>query len=109
MKHYSQFIQPLAWIIFYAFLASVFIANCFGYLDPDFGFHLRIGETIAQNHTVPHDQIYMWTLQGKTWVDHEWLANFFMYELNHIGGYLTVGLFFSLLPLLCLLIFNRYI
>ena len=102
-------LNRLAWIIFYAFLASVFVANCFGYLDPDFGFHLRVGETIARERSVPHDQVYMWTLQGKTWVDHEWLANLFMSRLDQIGGYVTVALFFSLLPLLGLLILNRYL
>ena len=99
----------IAWISFYIFLATLLASNSFGYLDPDFGWHLRVGESIAQTHTVPHNQIYMWSLAGKTWVDHEWLSNYITYELMNHGGYLAVTAFFILIPLLSLLILNYYV
>ncbi len=107
MKH--SWLAPLAWASFYLFLAAALLANSFGYLDPDFGWHLRVGQTIAETLSVPHDQIYMWTLRGQSWVDHEWLSNLLIYGLWQIGGYLTITAFFIIIPIVTLLILNRYI
>ncbi len=83
--------------------------NSFTYLDPDFGWHLRFGEIIWQTKSVPHDQIFMWPLEGKTWVDHEWLSNLVMYTLWSLGGYLAVSFFFALLPLATFFVINFYL
>ncbi|MCX6793327.1 MAG: hypothetical protein NTY12_04885 [Candidatus Falkowbacteria bacterium] len=99
----------LAWLIFYLALALILSVNSFGYLDPDFGWHLRVGENIAQSLSVPHDQIYMWSLPNKNWVDHEWLSNLITYGLWQIGGYTAVSLFFILLPLLGFILLNKYL
>ncbi len=96
------------WILFYIFLFCFIVWNSFSYLDPDFGWHLRSGEVVWQTKDVPHDQIYMWTLAGKTWVDHEWLSDLLTFGLWSAGGYITVTLFFALLPLLTIWLANRY-
>ncbi len=98
-----------AWIAFYIFIASLFTVNCFGYLDPDFGFHLQVGKDIIASGSVPHDQIYMWTLEGKTWVDHEWLSNVLTSGLWSLGGYLAVAAFFILLPLAGIILLNKHV
>jgi len=101
--------SKLAWLIFYVSLGIILTLNSFSYLDPDFGWHLRVGERIALEHSVPHDQIYMWSLAGKNWVDHEWLGNLATYGLWEFGGYTAVSIFFILLPLFGLIILNRYV
>lgn len=101
--------KKLGWILFYLFIFSFLLYNSFSYLDPDFGWHLRFGEIIWQTKSLPHDQIFMWSLQGKTWVDHEWLINLIMYGLWSVGGYILVSLFFALLPLLTIFIINKYL
>ncbi len=97
------------WILFYCLIFSLLIYNSFSYLDPDFGWHLRFGEIIAQTKSLPHDQIFMWTLENKTWVDHEWLANLVIYVIWSVGGYITLSLIFALLPTLTLYIINRHL
>lgn len=41
--------------------------------DLDIWLHLKTGEFIAQNKYIPSRDIFSFTLQGKPWVDHEWL------------------------------------
>jgi len=102
-------LRRAAWLLYYIFLACLLTANSFGYLDPDFGWHLRVGEQIATTHSLPSQQLYMWSLGDRTWVDHEWLSNLITFGLWRIGGYLSVSIFFILLPLIGILILNRYI
>ncbi len=99
----------IAFILFYLCIASVLGLNSFGYLDPDFGWHLKVGENIAKTMTVPSDQIYMWSLEGQSWVDHEWLSNLLTYFLWQQGGYIAISLFFILLPVLGLILLNRHV
>ncbi len=101
--------KKIIWTLFYIFLFSILLYNSFGYLDPDFGWHLRFGEIIWQTKNIPHDQIFMWTLQGKTWVDHEWLANLLMYVVWSTGGYIMLSIFFALLPLTALFLVNNFL
>lgn len=108
-KGSQNFMKKLLWILFYLFLFALLIANSFSYLDPDFGWHLRFGEIIWQTKNIPHDQIFMWTLAGKNWVDHEWLGNLLLYGLWSAGGYGLVTVFFAALPLLAIIIANRFI
>ncbi len=102
-------LAPTAWIAFYIFIVSLLTVNCFGYLDPDFGFHLQVGKDIIAGGSVPHDQIYMWTLAGKTWVDHEWLSNVLTSGLWSLGSYLAVAAFFILLPLVGIIVLNKHL
>ncbi len=99
----------IALIIFYLTLGSILGLNSFGYLDPDFGWHLKVGEKIAETMTVPSDQLYMWSLSGQNWVDHEWLSNLLTFVLWQQGGYIAISLFFILLPLLGLILLNRHV
>ena len=98
-----------AWLLYYIFLAALLAANSFGYLDPDFGWHLKVGETIARERSVPSEQLYMWSLGEAHWVDHEWLSNLITYGLWSLGGYVAVSVFFILLPLISLALINRYV
>ncbi len=101
--------KKFGWILFYFFIFSLFIYNSFSYLDPDFGWHLRFGQIIWQTLSLPHDQIFIWPLAGKTWVDHEWLANVLLYILWAIGGYILVTIVFAITPVLTLFVINRYL
>lgn len=99
----------LAWLLFYIAIALILGANSFGYLDPDFGWHLRVGENIALEKSVPHDQVYLWSLANQNWVDHEWLSDLLTYGLWQSGGYIAINLFFILIPLITLIVLNRYL
>jgi hypothetical protein len=55
--------------------------------DPDFWWHLRTGEYIVENGSVPHTDIFSFTSSDKEWVTHEWLAEVFIYLLFRAGGF----------------------
>lgn len=101
--------KKFGWILFYFFIFSILIYNSFSYLDPDFGWHLRFGQIIWKTLSLPHDQIFIWALEGKTWVDHEWLANLLLYIIWAIGGYIFVTITFAIIPVFTLFKINTYL
>lgn len=70
------------------FLGVILIAFLFTYIfvlahnalfDLDIWLHLKTGELISQNKFVPSHDIFSYTLQGKRWVNHEWLFQLIAY------------------------------
>jgi hypothetical protein len=83
-------------------LRRVFVAIVFGGIfilaarnitDPDFWWHLRTGQYIFENRSVPHTDPFSFTRQGQRWVAHEWLSEVFIYGLYRTTGWggLIVG------------------
>ena len=90
--------------LFYLFIFFLLLKNSFGYLDPDFGWHLKTGEQIWQTGAVPNLNYENYTLEGRTWVDHEWLMNLITYLIYHNFGYIVLSIFFALLIVAALII-----
>jgi hypothetical protein len=67
-------------------------------LDPDLGWHLKIGQDIIFTQAVPSVNLYNFSYMGD-WVDHEWLANAIMFKVYHQFGYQALVVLFSLLIL----------
>jgi len=63
--------------------------------DPDFWWHLRAGQYIVENATIPHTDPFSFTAQGKEWVTHEWLSEVFIYALFRAGGFALLTILFS--------------
>jgi hypothetical protein len=95
--------------VFYLFVFFILVKNSFSYLDPDFGWHFKVGEEIWHNKAVPVVEHYDYTLAGRTWVDHEWLMNLITYFINHNFGYIVLSIFFALLMTVTLLIQLQFI
>lgn len=93
-------IRLLFWLSAMALFLSLIINVSYINLDPDLGWHLKIGQDILASRSLPHDQIYMHTLPGVSWVDHEWLANAAMYLIYAKSGY--IGLVFAFVILIML-------
>jgi len=93
-------------ITFYIFIFFLLLRNSFNYLDPDLGWHLKVGEEIAQSQLVPDINNYNYVFTGH-WVDHEWLSNFVIYEIYNNFGYLALSVFFAALMVLVLILLNR--
>lgn len=66
-------------------------------LDPDLGWHLRIGQQIVYSGQIPQLDNLTHTMAGYEWVDHEWLINSVLYFLYANGLWLAAVLGFSLL------------
>lgn len=77
--------------------------------DPDFWWHLRTGQFIAETFSIPHTDIFSHTNFGKPWVTHEWLSELFIYTIFRLGSFpllvfvfaAIITLAFALIYLLC--------
>jgi hypothetical protein len=96
--------RKITLVALYLFIFSLLLKNSFSYLDPDFGWHFKTGEAIWQNRAVPDINNEDYTLLGTHWVDHEWLAELFIYSVNHSLGYVAVNIAFALIIIAALLV-----
>jgi hypothetical protein len=60
--------------------------------DTDTWWHLRSGEYILRTHSIPRHDVFSYTVAGKPWIDHGWLAQIFIYLLYAAFGYAGLGL-----------------
>ncbi len=60
--------------------------------DPDFYWHLKAGEFIAQAGAVPTTDPFSWTFPGKAWFAHEWLSELIFHAALNAGGFLAISL-----------------
>ncbi len=96
------------WVLFYFLLFGLLLRGGFSYLDPDFGWHLKVGEEIIASYQVPHANPYNYTYVGN-WVDHEWLSNAVIALIYHNLGYGFLVVLFALLIILVLVLLNYFV
>lgn len=96
--------KVLIWSLFYLLILTILLNQSFNHLDPDLGWHLKVGQDITTEQNVPAMEYYNYTLEGKTWVDHEWLSNALSFILYDKLSYVSLALFFSLLVIIALLL-----
>lgn len=70
-------------------------------LDPDFGWHIRMGQIISQTG-IPKTDPLSYTMPSFPFVDHEWLTNLLIYKLYSLTNYEVVAAVYSFLALLVL-------
>jgi hypothetical protein len=63
--------------------------------DPDLWWHLRTGQWIVENHSVPHADPFSFTRAGQPWISHEWLSDLLFYGLWRLGGFGALIVFAS--------------
>ncbi|MEP7105215.1 MAG: hypothetical protein ABI838_05160, partial [Chloroflexota bacterium] len=64
--------------------------------DPDFWWHLRIGQWMLANGLPRHD-IFTYTVADHVWTDHEYLTEIGMAALAGAGGLVAVSIAFGVL------------
>ncbi|MFA6417375.1 MAG: hypothetical protein WCW61_04260 [Patescibacteria group bacterium] len=96
------------WILFYFLVFLIVIRAGFSYLDPDFGWHLKVGQEIALTGQVPNANLYNYTYTGD-WVDHEWLSNLALYHLYDFAGYEALVILFALVIIATLILLNIFV
>jgi hypothetical protein len=65
--------------------------------DPDFWWHLRIGEWMLQSRALPSHDIFTYTATAHTWTDHEYLTEVLMALAYRAGGPLALSIGFGFL------------
>ncbi len=96
------------WFFLYFFIFCLLLRNSFGYLDPDFGWHLKVGQDIARTALVPQSNNFNYSFTGD-WVDHEWLSNFVTFLVYEKSGYIVLSIAFALLVVFTLIILNFFV
>ncbi|MEW6557615.1 MAG: tetratricopeptide repeat protein [Elusimicrobiota bacterium] len=73
--------------------------------DFDIWWHLKTGEYIIKNHTIPHSDIFSYTASKKEWIDSQWLFQviaYKVYEFTGINGLIFMQAFIISITLLFL-------
>lgn len=68
------------------------------FLDPDFGWHLKMGEFILL-HGIPATDPFSYTMPSYPFVDHEWLTNVLIAKVMVGWGYNFLGVVLAVLTL----------
>ncbi len=73
-------------------LAMILLARLTRFIEPDFFMHLRVGQWILENRTVPRIDVFSHVAEGLPWTDHEWLFQVLLYGLHKLGGWPLLAL-----------------
>ncbi len=65
--------------------------------DPDYFWHLRTGQYLFEQRTLPVGDIFSYTQAGQPWILHEWLFEILLYCIHAMLGPFGVKLITSLL------------
>ena len=55
--------------------------------DPDLWWHLKVGATIWNTHSIPSADSFSFTAANHAWIAHEWLSETVIYGAYRAGGY----------------------
>ena len=76
---------PAAISFLLAVLAVLTVRSRFD--DPDMWWHLKLGQSIWNTHTIPSTDLYSYTTNHYAYVAHEWLAQLTIYGAYKLAGY----------------------
>lgn len=87
------------WLLAVPILAYAFAVPFLSPTDPDYWWHARTGQFIAETGTIPRVDDYSFTVLGQPWVSHEWLSDLLMFHIARQFGYGGVAALFGLVGL----------
>ena len=101
---HSATLLIIAKIIFVALIALGFWYIAVKNLDPDMGWHLRVGEQIVNTGEIPRHDTFSHTMPGFEWVDHEWLVDAWLWRMQNLNLWWVVTAVFTALAFLPFLV-----
>lgn len=84
-------------LVVFLMLIVNFFNNFFNIVDPDYFWHYKAGEYIAENKVVPEHDLFSFTMPSFAWVDHEWLSDTILYTIEKNVGEVSLSFFYLLL------------
>jgi len=75
------------WLSVGALFALVTFSSSLEIKDLDLWLHLRMGEWICHHGFVPSYDVLSCTISGKPWVNHEWLFQVLVYQVQQLYGF----------------------
>lgn len=103
MKAVSTIIKSFKIPALFIFFSYLVLCACYNLGGADYLFHTKAGEYISASKTIPKEDIFSFTMSGKSWVDHEWLYQVLVYHLHHSFG--LEGLFLFRIVVFSLIFF----
>lgn len=82
---------------------AVFFSRSAIYIDPDFGWHIRMGQIILKSG-IPKSDPLSYTMPSYPFVDHEWLTNLIIAKLYPLASSLGLAAVYATLATSALLI-----
>ncbi len=73
----------------------------------DLWWHLKTGELITEQHTIPTTDPFSFTRDGERWVTHEWLSEIVLFVVSYAAG--DSGLIIAKSILIALILFILYL
>ena len=80
----------MAWVAGFALALSAFFLPI---INPDIFWHFSAARYMTEHLAVPRADFLSWTMQGREWVDFEWLSQLILYGLYKSGGFRVLLLF----------------
>lgn len=77
--------------------------------DGDTGYHIRAGEWILENFSIPRLDIFSFHSPPLPWTAHEWLSEVIMAQVHQVSGLTGIVIFFTLLLALTFYLLFRMI
>jgi len=63
--------------------------------DGDTGYHIRAGEYIIENYSIPKEDIFSYLSPPPKWIAHEWLSEVIMAVIHDLTGLTGIVIFFT--------------
>jgi hypothetical protein len=76
-------------------------------VDPDLWWHLKTGQLIVAQRSIPRADPFSYTAAGKPWIAHEWLTDVLLFELQQSSG--SGGLIVAFALVVCAAFFLLYL
>ena len=96
MNHTRNTVHPVKKVLSFPamlislLLALVWVLSSGKAADPDIWWHLRNAEYLFQNHHLPNQDMYSFSVAGAPWMNHEWLAEIPFYLAWRAAGLLGI-------------------
>lgn len=97
--------------LFYVLFFVLLLKNSFSGLDPDFGWHLKMGEDISLLKEVNYENYYnfIFPATDNYWLNHEWLSDFLLYQGYSNFGYIFINIVFAFIIVFSIFLLNNFI
>ena len=105
---FSKNRSKLAVLFFAGLIVFAFVVSFAPVDDPDVWWHIRTGQYIIENHTIPDKDIYSHTAFGHDWITHEWLAQIILFFVHSLRGPLGIKILNSIFAVLALAVLWRF-
>jgi len=95
------------YIFLFLIIGLIFFLNLKPPLDPDLGWHLRSGQDLIQQKTIPRLDPYSYTMPDWERESHEWLTSGVIYLIYTKWGLFILSIIFALITTLAFFLISR--